>query len=770
LIGQAQQAIREAMAHFSLPPEMEFWLQDGAYYMVRSSGAEDGKKTANAGGNLSCKYVTKKEIPARAGDVLASYIDKRSLLNRFKAGENPFTATLPLSLTVQELIGEAIGGEKNGDEIPISVVLFTNEPTYVGKEPFRILKLSATYGHGEGVVGNQGIPTDTAYLLQSLADPKKLYTWYENQEKGERLAPIQTETEMDLKPLPNPEELVHKPALSTDLIKRLFELGQVVEEFFGEPTDMELVIKNGIIHIVQGRPINREPTTPTYLDLEGSAIQNPQELKVLVPGNNHVLVLPSAESILVRDTLEQASDDLRKHHRLVITREDEPLNSHPIIRMTELNITCLYHPNGIDSLMGDLEEGTVLAVCPQQGLVALAKEASKLVIKEGTIAHPAPLACPKDPFPWRKKKGSIPHEVQALLKQIRMGQIGEKAAECFQSIAKEPFLSTIDAKIQYPSLLTLGQEMQRRVASTLNELGLALKRSGKLEILFFAKALEILLWGEGLSVVQLQDLSEQMSLYAEQVGKRKALFAEESLITPLMPETGKAWVDFLVTIETKHTPEESEALKKLLRSIGNTRSVWLTFFFDPARKQAKNSQELLKTLLEGFDLASQALVDHLRKTEQTIDRFKTDVFANPAGHPSALGQLLKIIQDLADSQFIEKLIRSSPLAKIISAEILAKAIDLYDRSVKITKTSSHFPLQTKAQLFQEMLRHNLSFLKTIVLKLIGENQFPRQGVSLEEYLNILSEQIERPLDTLSPQELAERLARHHTPTPVCGDG
>lgn len=67
LIAEAQEAIKRAMASFRLPTEIDAWVRDDSYYMVRSSGAEDGKKTANAGGNLSCKYVAKKEIAARQG-------------------------------------------------------------------------------------------------------------------------------------------------------------------------------------------------------------------------------------------------------------------------------------------------------------------------------------------------------------------------------------------------------------------------------------------------------------------------------------------------------------------------------------------------------------------------------------------------------------------------------------------------------------------------------------------------------------------------------
>lgn len=365
LIKEAQDAIQKAFAEFSLPPHIAT-LDSGEYYMVRSTGAEDSKKTANAGGNKSCSYVPRDQIALKMGEVVASYVDKRSLLNRIRAGENPFAIPLALPVTVQPLIGEAIGGATDPDKIPISVVLFTNEPLYIGNESFRIMKMSGAYGHGEGVVGNRGVLTDTAFVLQSLDDPSKLYVWYDNQEKGERLAPVQTAEGVKLELLKNPSELVHRRALSPEMVKRLFLLGEKMEKFFSGPTDMELVLKEDVIHIVQARPINRELKPPTYLELDPSSPQ--QNTKVLVPGSGRVVLIDNREEVLVADTLEIADEVLQEQHKLVISRQDEPTNSHPTIQMTERNMPCLYHEEGLEAFIGELSLGKLLAICMQQGV------------------------------------------------------------------------------------------------------------------------------------------------------------------------------------------------------------------------------------------------------------------------------------------------------------------------------------------------------------------------------------------------------------------
>lgn len=61
-----------------ITPEMVEWLQTihdkGHYLMVRSSGAEDTKKLANAGGNLSVAYVppNPEDVAINVGRVVAS--------------------------------------------------------------------------------------------------------------------------------------------------------------------------------------------------------------------------------------------------------------------------------------------------------------------------------------------------------------------------------------------------------------------------------------------------------------------------------------------------------------------------------------------------------------------------------------------------------------------------------------------------------------------------------------------------------------------------
>ena len=93
-------------------PELLSWIDNaragGHYLMVRSTGAEDTRKTANAGGNTSCSYVAqhKNAFAGAAKTVICSYFEYASLHNLIAAGVNPFESDPKLAVTAQKLIGE----------------------------------------------------------------------------------------------------------------------------------------------------------------------------------------------------------------------------------------------------------------------------------------------------------------------------------------------------------------------------------------------------------------------------------------------------------------------------------------------------------------------------------------------------------------------------------------------------------------------------------------------------------------------------------------
>ena len=378
------------------------------YLMVRSTGSEDTRQTANAGGNLSVAYVpaTREAFCKAAGDVAASYFGFSSMQNRINAGINPFKQELKLAVTAQQLIGEAIGGKtQNPAEIPISLVLFTSEPLYIGGEKFRTMRISATLGHGEGVVGGLGIGTDTVLLLVSEAHPDRLYVLYENSDKPERLAPVETPEGIVLKPVANPENLRRKPVLSHEMLSRLYTWGVVGEAFFdNHPTDMEIVIKGNTIYPVQARPINRPDLLPTYLDLKKvamlptSPVLEKMQGKVLVPGKASVVIVTDPNQVNFANTLKQAEEaSYQKTYQAVIVTKPEPVNSHPVVNFSSLGMPCLVIEKAtqIENLLKQACPEHPLAIDMQTGAVYLWDNAKGKLddhIVKGFAVHPAKIA------------------------------------------------------------------------------------------------------------------------------------------------------------------------------------------------------------------------------------------------------------------------------------------------------------------------------------------------------------------------------------------
>ena len=236
-----QTAIENAFSDenaFSLSDEKLInWLANKEYLMVRSSGVEDSallaegkERVVNAGGNLSESYIS-PDVPsvlASTGRVLASYFATPSLVNQVRqSNSNPFKEMPPLNVLLNALIGEAPSAESK--DLPVSLVLFSTEPTY-SQEGTSCCAISATWGHGEGVVNNEQIQTDTVLLLQSANNQSELVQVYNNQEKRERLAPRQNDAgQVALTPLKNPSTAVKQRALSEEMITRLWKLGQAAE-------------------------------------------------------------------------------------------------------------------------------------------------------------------------------------------------------------------------------------------------------------------------------------------------------------------------------------------------------------------------------------------------------------------------------------------------------------------------------------------------------------------------------------------------------------
>ena len=543
----------EALFQELASSEFSSWLDavrgNNDYLMVRSTGAEDSRQSANAGGNLSLSYVpaTRQDFTKAAGEVLMSYFGFSSLQNQINAGINPFEQDLKLAVTAQQLIGEPVGGTKNSSEIPVSLVLFTSEPLYVGGEKFRTMRISATYGHGEGVVGGLGIGTDTALLLISEAHPDRLYVLYDNADKPERLVPVETPEGIKLMPVSNPQSLRRAPVLNQELLARLYTWGVVGEKFFNDhPTDMEIVIKNGTIYPVQARPINRPDLLPTYLDMKRvkALVETPILDKIqgemLVPGKASVVVLKDPKNELnYAQSLEKAEKALRMDkHELVIVIDEEPSNSHPIVNFSGLGIPCLRIKENerMEKLKDQTTEKHPLVVDMQTGTVyqwdSSKGDVNESIVK-GFAVHPAKIAIslPIDTkIKAAETKAEVPQEVKDLILAIGIAETRQAAQKSLEELKKHPFVGSLKEQStaltkhtaipkRAKDIVTILNTLDQTIDEAFEEVKAVLERapdSAHLRPLIHVKVLENLLTGKytGSNIAKFSRLTVE-PLYAE---------------------------------------------------------------------------------------------------------------------------------------------------------------------------------------------------------------------------------------------------------------
>ncbi len=796
LISLIDGDIVKAFAKISLErhANLEAWLQPlqekGTYLMVRSSGDEDGAY-ANAGGNESSSYVlpTVAAVFQACGRSVASFFGVSSLLNRLNAGVNPFEQKLELGVFVQELIGESPNGN---DTIPISVVLFSNKLEYGGNEHFRIMRISATYGHGEAIVGNKGCLADTYYLLQSRVEPTDVYIISDIKEKVERLAPVWGEDgKVHLVHKQNLEECILASVLSNELLVRLFALGKSVEAFRdNRPSDMEIVIKDNCIYPVQARDANARIQEPSYLDhvkvhqLPLSPIVEEFFGQTQVPGKAAVVVVDNPNQMLACSTLEQAEKRfIQRQHSIILFQEEEPADSHFIVNFSDLQIPCirLQEQTSIQKVQQQIGEFLKLVVNVQEGSLHLWDgriAAEQSCISKGFYAHPAPLAVSLDGvhLPYLQEGDILQYkELQALIRAIKSAgcdQLAHRALAQLSERQEFAFLQTDWLRLNADLEQFQVHSPRSRIAlKAINALDLRLKRAfqealpvtaERLERLFHVKVIENLLFqmpgNDGsvgkLSLVTAKELvkeTEKIISYAKSVGKNAKLadLVLDAELAPL-PRTKELWLATLQELEKHHTLQAFFQLLDLLRS-SQSLGVWMTLMI----QKVHTTQE---SLFAAVDLSLMKELQHegllLRKMRRDIAKF-----ADPACSTECIKRLLAQVAPYTSKERLGKLRKvfseGSLPAALLAQATLNEVVDLFDKAIKSIKASPEYTENQKILIFCGVVDQYAKLFESWMAELVTADDLK---ISNDRH-NYYPFQLRKVLDGLIPNEQALQASR-----------
>ncbi|MET7282384.1 PEP/pyruvate-binding domain-containing protein [Kribbella sp. NPDC005582] len=196
---------------FVLPPGAELPQVEDRLYAVRSSASTEDTATESAAGVYdSFLGVRRAELPDRVAATRASLWSARAAAYRHTGAE--------MAVIVQQHIDADVSG-----------VLFTGSPTVV----------EASWGLGESVVG--GRVTPDSFTIVDGRITKRL---------GDKTTRVDRTATTAVSPTDQA-----RYCLTDSQLRRLWQLGQAVEQHLGAPQDIEFAFEGDHLWLLQARPI-----------------------------------------------------------------------------------------------------------------------------------------------------------------------------------------------------------------------------------------------------------------------------------------------------------------------------------------------------------------------------------------------------------------------------------------------------------------------------------------------------------------------------------
>lgn len=345
-----------------------------ARVMVRSTGREDSIENANAGGNLSKVDIAPEvnEIRTAIGEVVASYFDKKSLVQSLSSGgetyKEPFTPVL-----LQLMVGED-PSQVNSKQTPShsSGVMFTREPE---GEYDPLVQIQASYGHGEGVVTSQ-VMCDTYYIHEDLKGQTQRHLVI--RDKPARLVP--TGKGGGVQSVMNPNAIRSKDCLTSSALDKLQSIGKEIQDLYACPMDIEWVYdqKKDTVYLVQARPLVKKSSTqaqPSYLDI--GKVENKTKGSLIVAAGGSLKTINKESEIIIAKTLSEAlnqyvrmDDSQRKQVKSIITESWAAATSHEATTFRGEQIPVLFMQDSAKEIRESFSQGKKLLFDSQNELVA----------------------------------------------------------------------------------------------------------------------------------------------------------------------------------------------------------------------------------------------------------------------------------------------------------------------------------------------------------------------------------------------------------------
>ena len=264
-----------------------------------------------------------------------------------------------MPILLQEMIGEY-----EGSSIPKSGVLFTEDPENQPLTGTGIQLLQGTYGHADAIVSGKQL-VDT-YLISS-----KRFIAPKICNKAQRLIPNPTSQGEKLIEADNLQDFCNESTFTFEEIQRIHRVGQHIHALYGKPMDIEFTLQDGVIYVVQARPIIHKPSQyqPSYL-INQNSISPPVKGEIIGTGHKAVCTI-SDNNYIEASTVKEAlhiflskSPEEQKNIFAVIVHNMAPSASHEAImlRLNNVPVVCINKSQPFLNMVFSPQQGLFITI------------------------------------------------------------------------------------------------------------------------------------------------------------------------------------------------------------------------------------------------------------------------------------------------------------------------------------------------------------------------------------------------------------------------
>uniref|UniRef100_A0A7J2TJA0 Probable phosphoenolpyruvate synthase n=1 Tax=Archaeoglobus fulgidus TaxID=2234 RepID=A0A7J2TJA0_ARCFL len=361
-LNRVSEEIRKMIQETKMPEEIEKEIRKAyrelgngkeVFVAVRSSATAEDLPDASFAGQQETYLNVKGEdlVVEKVKACWSSLFTPRAIYYRVQKGFRH--EDVSIAVIVQKMVNS----EKSG-------VMFTSHP--VTGEKMCIIE--AVFGLGEAIVSGLVTPDTYVYdrnarkLVEVKVSEKKFMIVRKNGNEKVELG-----------------EKGKERVLSDEEIERLVNFGEIIEEHYGKPQDIEWAIENGEIYIVQSRPIT------TIKEIKEAKEEKFEVGKILLKGLGASPGIASGNVKIVRDAKEIAKVEQGDVLVAVMTTPDmvPAMKRASAIVTDEGGMTChaaiVSRELGVPAVVGTknatkvLKDGMLVTVDGEKGLVYLGK-------------------------------------------------------------------------------------------------------------------------------------------------------------------------------------------------------------------------------------------------------------------------------------------------------------------------------------------------------------------------------------------------------------